>query len=559
MSRPSPDRARLLLQAALALLVLAAYAGVAGNGFINLDDNDYVTQNPRVQTGITWSGVVWAFTTGHSANWHPLTWLSHMLDCQIAGTTPLLPHLENLGLHLASTLLLFRLLERATGQIAASAFVAAVFGLHPLHVESVAWVAERKDVLSTLIGVLAIGAYVGWTKERSGGRFAVVVLLYALGLLAKPMLVTLPFLLLLLDLWPLRRDPSARLVLEKLPLFALAAASSATTFLVQRAAGAMSLGERVPFGLRVQNALVSVAAYLRKTIWPADLAVYYPHPATAYPGGRVALAALVLAGASALALAARRAHPWLLVGWLWFLGMLVPVIGLVQVGSQAMADRYTYLPIAGLAIAVGFEAADVARRKPAARGALAAAGAAAVLAWAYSTWIQVGFWRNDRTLFGHAVDVMPGNHVAHGILGNVLLRERRLGEAMTEYDEALRIRPDYAQAHSNAGMVLELGGRTDEAIEKYRTALRWSPDLPEAHLNLGQLLASHGRLAEGIAELEAALRSNPDLVEAHFNLGVALLAARRNSEAVAEFRKALELRPGYAEARRMIEKAGRPG
>jgi tetratricopeptide (TPR) repeat protein len=556
MSPPPSRRAKHAVSLALAVLVIAAYAGVARNGFINLDDNDYVTQNPYVQQGLTWKGIRWAFTTGHSANWHPLTWLSHMLDCQLAGTTPELPHLVNLGLHVASTVLLFRLFLRATSSIGPSAFVAAVFGLHPLHVESVAWIAERKDVLSAFFGILTMQAWVAWVEKPSAGRRIAVAVLYALGLLAKPMLVTLPFVLLLLDHWPLRRGRAlVSLALEKADLLALAAASSVTTFLVQRAAGAMSLSERVPFGLRAENALVSYATYLGRSLVPVDLAVYYPHPASSYPAGRVILGAVVVVGLSVIAWLAARPRPWIPVGWLWFVGMLVPVIGLVQVGSQAMADRYAYLPMIGLSIAIGFEAAELAKRAPAARVAATTLGVLAVLAWAWLTRIQVGYWRTDRTLFGHVVEVMPENHIAHGILGNVHLRERRLDLATEEYRTALRIRPSYAQAYSNLGMVLEFSGRPSDAIAQYRTALRWDPGLAEAHHNLGRLLATQGETAAGIAELEAALRSNPDLVEAHLNLGVVLLGAGRRAEAIAEFRRALELRPGYAEAQRMIEKA----
>jgi tetratricopeptide (TPR) repeat protein len=555
MTRPISGRAKLAVEIGLGLLVVVAYAQVARNGFINLDDNDYVTQNRYVQLGLTWKGIVWAFTTGHSANWHPLTWITHMIDCQIAGTTPALPHLVNLALHLASTILLFRLFLRATGELGASAFVGAVFGLNPLHVESVVWIAERKDVLSAFFGILTMGAYVRWAEEPTNVRRVLVSVLYALGLLAKPMLVTMPFVLILLDRWPLSRQrPLAALVREKLDLFALAAASSVATFLVQRAAGAVS--ERVPFGLRAENAVVSYAAYLWKTLVPVDLAVFYPHPGSAYPPGRVAIAALVVALISVVAWRTARARPWIAVGWLWFVGMLVPVIGLVQVGSQSMADRYAYLPMIGLSIAVGFELSERVRRSPALRAAALALLAFAIAAWSWLTWRQVGYWESDRTLFTHVVDVMPENHVAHGILGNVHLREGRIDLAMEEYQKALQIRPEYAQGHSNMGMALELSGKPAEAIAEYRAALRYDPRLAEAHMNLGQLLVKQGRTDLAIPELEAALRSNPDLVEAHQNLGVALLATGRRTEAIAQFRRALELRPNYAEAQRMIVKAG---
>jgi hypothetical protein len=564
MGRPTSERAKLAVEFGLAVLVIAAYAGVAKNGFIELDDNQYVTQNPYVQQGLTWKGIVWALTTGHSANWHPLTWITHMIDCQLAGTTPMLPHLVNLGLHVASTILLFRLFLRATGAFGPSAFIAAVFGLHPLHVESVAWIAERKDVLSAFFGILTMSAYVRWVEAPTKSRRVLVAVLYALGLLAKPMLVTLPFVLILMDVWPLRRlraagsgTSFAALALEKIDLLVLAVGSSVATFFVQRAAGAMTMSEFVPFRLREENALVSYATYLWKAIYPVDLAVYYPHPVTPYPPLRVALAAVVVAAGCVVAWLGARSRPWVTVGWLWFLGMLVPVIGLVQVGSQAMADRYMYLPMVGLSIAVGFEGAELARRSDALRSAVVALFLVAVGAWTWLTRRQVGFWETDRTLFGHVVDVLPENHLAHGILGNVHLRERRFDLAVAEYREALRIHPTYAQGYCNLGMVAELSGKPDEAIGRYREALRFDPNLAEAHHNLGQLFATQGKTDAAIAELEAALRSDPDLVEAHQNLGIAFLAAGRKAEALAQFRRALELRPGYGPAQRMIEKASR--
>jgi tetratricopeptide (TPR) repeat protein len=544
-------RIALAIGAALGLLTAGVYARVAWNGFIRLDDNDYVTASPHVQAGLSWSSIRWAFTTGHSANWHPLTWLSHMVDVQLFGMNPAGHHLTSLVLHVASTLLLFRLFLKTTGELWPSAFVGAVFGLHPLHVESVAWVAERKDVLSAFFWILTTLAYVAWTEERRPGRYALVVVLYALGLMSKPMLVTLPFTLLLLDVWPLGRG--ARRWREKIPLFVLAAASSAVTFLVQRAQGAMALSDRVPLPLRIENAVVACAAYLGKALVPVGLAVYYPHPGGAYPIVRVVGSALLLAAISGLVFRYRRERPCLPVGWLWFLGTLVPVIGLVQVGSQAMADRYTYVPMIGLSAAVAFGV-------PAIAPALLIAGA---LVWTPLTFLQVGLWRDDRTLFGHLVEVMPGNRLAHHILGCVDLGERRLDDAIREFEEALRIAPGYAEAISNLGVALELSGRADQAAEKYEEALRFSPGLAEAHHNLGRLLLVQHRLAPAIEHLEAALRSNPDLVEAHANLGDAFLVEGRRDDAIAQYQKALELRPGWAEIARKLELArsargGRP-
>jgi tetratricopeptide (TPR) repeat protein len=548
---PESSRSRLAIGIGLAVLTIAAYARVAGNGFINLDDNDYVTASPHVQAGLTCSSIRWAFTTGHSANWHPLTWLSHMLDVQLYGMNAGGHHLTSLALHVASTLLLFHLFLKTTGALYPSAFVAAVFGLHPLHVESVAWVAERKDVLSAFFWILTTLAYVEWTKKPQTSRYLLVVVLFALGLMSKPMLVTLPFALLLLDVWPLRR-PGAPFVREKIPLFLLAGASSVVTFLVQRAQGAMTLSDRIPIGLRVENALVSYAAYLGKAVVPARLAVYYPHTAEAYPAWQVAGAALLLGGITWFAWRSRDTRPWLVVGWLWFVGTLVPVIGLVQVGSQSMADRYTYVPLIGLSAAVAFEAAEV-------RGALAVLLLVGAAAWSALTWRQVGFWKDDRTLFGNLVQVMPENHLAHHILGCVYLREHRLDEAVEEFKEALRLRPTYAEASSNLGMALELSGKPAEAIEQYEGALRESPELAEAHHNLGRLLATQGHLEAAIPHLEAAVKSNPDLVEAHVNLGSAYMMSGRIDEAISRFEKALELRPGSADVQRRLDAARAAG
>ena len=559
----SERRRDLAACAVLVALTLAAYGRVAGNGFIDLDDNQYVTQNARVQAGLTAEGIRWAFTTGHSANWHPLTWLSHMLDFELFGLEPAGHHLVSLALHLASTLLLFRLFRTTTGALGPSAFVAAAFALHPLHVESVAWVAERKDVLSGFLGILAALAYVAWTKRGGAGRYALVVVLYALGLLAKPMLVTLPFVLLQLDLWPLRRIASpfrepqvlARLVREKLPLFALAAACCVVTYAVQRAAGAMSLGEQIPLAWRLQNAVVSYVLYLAQSIVPTGLAVYYPHRVEAYPLLQVAGSALLLAAITWTVVRAAGPRPWLAVGWFWFLGMLVPVIGLVQVGSQSRADRYTYLPMIGLSVAAAFGVAELVRRRPPLRPLAATASIAVVLAWTALTSRQVGYWKDDATLFGRVVAVMPENHVAHGVLGSVHLKAGRLPEAMAELRESLRLRPSYPQGHSNLGMALELAGRDAEAAAEYREALRWMPDLADAHYNLAGVLQRRGETSLAVEHYERALAIDPELPEAHHNLGLIRIGQGKVDEGIAHLERAVELKPSYADAVRHLEEA----
>jgi tetratricopeptide (TPR) repeat protein len=547
-------RSRVAAGLALALLTIGAYARVAGNGFIDFDDQAYVSSNPMVQAGLTWRGIAWAFTTSRSANWHPLTWISHMLDVQVYGMNAGGHHLTSLALHVASTLLLFYLFLRMTEALYPSVFVAAVFGLHPLHVESVAWVAERKDVLSAFFWISTTLAYVSWTEKKGTARYVAVLALFALGLLSKPMLVTLPFTLLLFDVWPLQR-PGWPLLFEKIPLFLLAASSSVITFLVQRGYGAMLLSERVPFGLRAENALVAYASYLGKAIAPVGLAVFYPHPAQAYPAWQVAGAALLLIATTAFALQERRNRPWLAIGWLWFLGTLVPVIGLVQVGPQALADRYTYLPMIGLSAAVGFGAAELSRRSAAARHASASLLVVAVAGWTAITWRQVGLWKDDRTLFGHMVEIMPGNHLGYGILGNVNLREGHDDAAILDYRRALELQPGYPLWLSNLGRAYLLSGRIPEAKAAFEAALRSNPDLAAAHHHLGYILAIQGDLDGAIEHDEAALRSDPDLPEAHYNLGGALMQKGRIDEAIAHCERALEIAPDFAPARNLLEAA----
>jgi hypothetical protein len=566
MPRRFGRTAAIAVAGLLALLTLVAYSRVVENGFVGLDDGDYVTDNPRVLAGLTGHGLAWAFTTGHAANWHPLTWLSHMLDVELFGLRAGGHHAMSLAIHLASTLLLYRLMLKMTSGLGASAFVAGVFALHPLHVESVAWVAERKDVLGAFFWILTTLAYVRWLDRPGSGRFALVVLLYALGLCAKPMLVTLPFTLLLLDFWPFRRIHApwndlrgvARLAREKLPLFALAAVSCAVTYAVQRSAGAMDAGDTISFGLRAQNAVVACATYLWRFVAPFDLAVFYPLPAAALPLSTVLLAALVVGGLTAFALWSARYRPWLTVGWLWFLGTLVPVLGLVQVGSQATADRYTYLPMIGLSIAVAFGVSDFVRelRQPRVWVATAATiGAALVLGWTALTWRQVAYWRDDAALFGRALEVVPGNYLAHGVLGVGHLRAGRLAEAEAELREAVAQRPNFALGHCNLGAVLERQDLAAEAEAEYETALRLSPRLAEAHHNLGRLVGMQGRTALAIEHLEAALRASPEYVDAHLDLGVALLHENRRAEAIAHLERAVELRPDYEDARRALARA----
>jgi protein O-mannosyl-transferase len=548
---PAAPRPRHDLWICLGLLavIFAVYAQVAHFDFVNFDDPEYVLRNAHVRGGVTPGGLAWAFGSGYGANWFPLTWISHMLDVQLFGMDAGFHHLTNVLLHALASLLLFAFLRRATRALVPSAFVAFLFALHPLHVESVAWVAERKDVLSAVFWFLALWAYVRYTERPSAARYLQTLAAFALGLMAKPMIVTLPFVLLLLDAWPLGRlRPSWPRIREKLPFFALSAAVSLVTYEVQRAGGAVMTVSAIPLMLRIENALVSYVDYILKMLWPAGLAVFYPYPLSV-PAWQVAAAALTIAAITFLAVRAFSARPYLTVGWLWYLGTLLPVIGLVQVGTQARADRYMYVPAIGLAIMLAWSIASFGNRA-------AMAMAAACAAWAALTWVQLGYWRNSETLFRHALAVTRDNAIAEHNLGSALLDEPgRLPEAIAHLRAALRINPGSAQAHTDLGSALAKAGRPGEAIAEFRAALAGAPGSAVVHNNLANALAASGQPLEAIREYDAALRIDPaynearqNLAIAHFDAGVSFAKAGRAPEAVAEFQEALRLLPGYADA-----------
>ena len=530
--------------------------------FVALDDPAYVTANPHVAGGLTWQNVSWAFTATHAANWHPLTWLSHMLDVQLFGMSARAHHLVSLALHLASTLLLFLLLARMTAAPARSAFVAALFAVHPLHVESVAWVAERKDVLSTFFWMLALLAYVQYARasgqaRRSrlfrGGWYGLVLVTLALGLLAKPMLVTLPFVMLLLDAWPLGRFTRAtagRLLLEKLPLFLLVAGSSVVTLVVQRQGGAMTAFQKHPAGLLVENVLVSYATYIIEMVWPARLAMFYPMPAS-IPAWKIGGAAVLLALVSAMAIRLARRRPYVAVGWLWYLGTLVPVIGLVQVGLQAHADRYTYIPLIGLFIIVAWGTADLLARWRSARIIAPSAAGLVVLACALQAHAQVRYWRNSDALWAHTLDVTGSVESArsHFNSGLVFSRQGRIDEAIEEFSQAARLDPEFADAHYDLGLALASRGRTAEAIRAFESVTRLEPAFAQGQLELGVALLTAGRVAEATAPLMRAVQLDPLLGPAHHNLGLALASQGRMGDSIQPFTDAVRLQPDFAEAR----------
>jgi tetratricopeptide (TPR) repeat protein len=557
-----------LISLLLAAATLAVYWQVGNHDFINYDDPLYVTENLRVQAGLTFDNVRWAFTTFEASNWHPLTWLSHMLDVELFGMHPRGHHLTSVVLHAINSMVLFLVLTRMTAAPGRSAIVAALFALHPLHVESVAWVAERKDVLSTLFFLLTIGAYVAYARRPASGRYLVVATVYALGLMAKPMLVTLPCLLLLLDYWPLRRFhfsparaegeatrtlpeperwPTGRLIMEKLPLLLLTLAASLVTLHAQSTSQAMASADYVPLAFRLLNALSAYVGYISKMLWPVDLAVLYPLPVQRGIVNGLLCAGLLL-GISLAVVRWRKQAPYLPVGWFWYLGTLVPVIGLVQVGVQAMADRYTYIPLTGLFIMAVWGGSELLGKRRY-RRAVESAGAGTLLAvCALLTWHQLGHWQNSLTLMSHTIRVTERNWMAHTSLGLALADQGRYVEAIGHYREAIRISEVNFLAHNNLGLVLVQSGRPAEAITHYREAIRINPQWYGAYMNLGATLANLGRTEEAITPFQKAAELQPGSAEAHYSLASALGKNDRLEEAASHFTAALRLKPDFADA-----------
>jgi protein O-mannosyl-transferase len=534
----------------LALLTLILYLPVRNYGYIAYDDDLYVTENRVVQAGLTWAGAKWAFTGFHASNWHPVTWLSHMLDCQLFGMNPGAHHLMNVLLHCANTVLLFLLLFQMTAAVWPATFVAALFAWHPLHVESVAWIAERKDVLSTFFALLSLHAYVGYGQERDRapkGKLALALVCFALGLMSKPMLVTLPCVFLLLDYWPLKRAPLrfgaiVRLALEKWPFFVLTAASCVVTFIAQREEAMVDLEHR-PLGARAANAIVAYATYLAKTVWPRDLAVIYPL-ADHLPLATVAVSAAVIIAISAFAWRTRGSRPYLLTGWLWFVGTLVPVIGLVQVGRQAMADRYTYLPLIGIFIAIVYGGRDLAQRFRLSALQSGIVSAVILVACAAGTLQQLNYWRDSKVLFARTVAVTKENDIARVNLGVALEEDGRKEEALAQYREALRINPKRGQVNNNIANLLAASGRHDEALMHYQEALRAKPNAPLPHLNVGTLLIDMGRDDEGMRHYAEAARLLPDDPRPWYLMAKALLKQNDSARAAVHFRESLRRGPG---------------
>jgi protein O-mannosyl-transferase len=537
-------------------LVLAAMTWLVfkltlGYDFVNYDDFVYVADNPVVRGGLSLQGIAWAFTHNVNDNWTPLAVISHMLDCQLYGTNAGWHHLTSVLLHAASAILLFLVLKGVTGARWRSAFVAAVFAIHPLHVESVAWISERRDVLSGLFFMLTLGAYASYVRRPwSWGRYLMVGLMLALAMMSKPMMVTLPFVLLLLDYWPLRRvaQPGCplvpgRLIVEKIPFLALSIAVCAVTLFAQQEAIST-----LPLATRIGNALVSYVVYLEQMIYPAGLAVYYPYPAHGLPLGKIIMALFLLLVITTGAAAMQQKRPWLLFGWLWYLGMLVPAIGLIQSGAWAHGDRFTYLPQIGLYLALAWAAADWCAGRRHYRTVLGGGAVVMLVALMFSARAQTAYWRNSETLWTHALDCTSDNFIAENNLGNVLLEKGQVDEAIFHCQKALQITPGFAEAHINIGNALVQKGRVDEAIAQYQEALQIKPANAGADYNLGTALLKKGRVDEAIAQYQIALQIKPDYWEAHNNLSAALLQQGRVDEAIVHGQTALAIMPGVAEA-----------
>jgi tetratricopeptide (TPR) repeat protein len=531
----------LLICLFLAAVTLAVFWNLQYYDFILYDDPPYVILNPHVQSGLNVSSIFWALTTMEMSNWHPLTWLSLMLDYHLFRLNPAGYHWTNLIIHIANTILLFTVLRRMTEDIWRSALVAALFAIHPLHVESVAWISERKDVLSAFFWFLTMWVYVRYTERPGPQRNLLVIASFSLGLMAKPMLVTLPFVLLLFDIWPLRRlaNPFSRsgetlsgglnsirltwshALWEKLPLFLLAGISCVLTYLVQTSWEAVGSLEAFPLDIRLANALIAYMQYMMKLICPTDLAFFYPYIVW-WPPWVVAGAALLLAGLTFLILRYMRARPHITVGWLWYLGTLVPVIGIVQVGSQAMADRYTYIPLIGLFIVIAWGVPDLLGDQRFKKPLLAVLSGVVLIFLALSSWQQVQYWRNSVTLFEHALSVTSKNYLAHNNLGVALFFEGRIAEAVRHYESALRIKPNFADAHYNIGMALAAQGKYEEAIRSYREALRFRPDDASTYNNIGVALAAQGDYDGAVDHYSTALRIRPDHGKSRANLAASL-------------------------------------
>ncbi|MBN1787785.1 MAG: tetratricopeptide repeat protein [Sedimentisphaerales bacterium] len=579
----------LIISICLIIATFAIYWPVYRHDFVRYDDGTYVIYNTNIHSGLNLKSIRWAFTAGYASNWHPLTWISHTVDYQLFKDAPGGHHIVNVLFHILNTILLFYVLWKMTDTIWASAFVAAAFALHPLHVESVAWVAERKDLLSTFFWILTMWAYTCYVRSLKFKWYLLTLLLFILGLMSKPMLVTVPFVLLLLDYWPLERKFSQRLLIEKIPLLICSAASCVITFISQQRGGATRLIESFSLTTRVENSIVSYITYIMKMFWPSRLAVFYPHPGNTLSTIKVVLCALLLLLISIYFIYKMRRHRFLAVGWLWYLGTMVPVIGLVQVGAQAMADRYTYMTLTGLFIIIAFSAKEFIpkwRNKNIVLGSLAVITLTASTAAAAR---QVRHWKNDLSLFGHAIQVTENNYVMIDNYAITLITQGQYDQAGRYFSKSLSIKPDSPNVHNNLGNLLMRNNRIKEAEEHFRLAIKYKPDFKEAYYNLYTALREQGRFEEAGGCCAQALSIDPNFVKAYlclaiisndmkkyeqaieysnkaleiepaniyaYNcLGIALAGLGRTDEAIQAYRTALQINPGNAASSRLLKNA----
>jgi tetratricopeptide (TPR) repeat protein len=578
----------------LIVATFVAFGRIVANDFINFDDDKYITENNNIKSGINPESIKWAFTSSHASNWHPLTWISHMLDWRLFGANAAGHHLVSLLLHIGSAILLFLFLNKTTSSIWPGAFVTAFFALHPLRVESVAWAAERKDVLSMFLGLAVLYTYALYVEKPKLSKYYLCLILFAASLLAKPMLVTLPFVLLLLDYWPLerwqkafavvnvplsgsvsdrsdkkktkqRKDGSTKekkismpltnrakiihsLLWEKSPFIFLAIVSSIMTIWAQNKGGAVASLEKLPFLERILNAIVSYVAYLLKIFWPVNLAVFYPYEQF-LPSWQVFGAALILLGISIAVIYAIKKAPFLFVGWFWYLGTLIPVIGLMQVGKQSMADRYTYLPSIGIGIMIAWGAPYFLPKEEQARKKILISIVSVLLtALIFLTWQQCGYWKNSVVLYDHVLKVTKNNDLAHYNLANELVKQKNTTQAIAHYFAAIKINPYYSDAHSNLGAALAVQGKNEEAIAHYLAAIKINPDQEEAHSNLGVVLAAEGRAEEAIAHYLMAIKINPNYDDAYYNLANLFMKQGKIKEAIENYRQAIKINPDHYNA-----------
>ena len=583
----------------LTIALCSVYLQVKDHQFINYDDQQYVTENSHVLSGLNPGNIKWAFTSVYASNWHPLTWISHMMDVDIFGMKPGMHHLTNVIFHILNSILLLIVLNQMTGALWRSAVVAALFALHPLHVESVAWIAERKDVLSTFFWMLTMLAYHRYVGSHTISKYLLMILLFGLGLMAKPMLVTLPFVLLLLDFWPLKREELnlstngsqttllwwlktnprgiLRLILEKVPLMIMALAASGITFYAQSAGGSVTSLERMSFGTRIQNVIISYVAYLWKMIWPLNLAVFYPYPKQ-FSILTVVVCFWLLIAITVIVVMSVRRFPYLVTGWFWYLGTLVPVIGIVQVGYQSMADRYTYIPMIGIFVMIAWGIPELLDKWQFKKIALATLTGIVIPILIVCSWMQVGYWKNSNTLFEHALNMTVNNDVAHyslakdlidhgefddalkhctealkihpynshanNIMGLVLKKRGEISKAISYYSKAIQIDSNYVEAYNNLGSAFINQGKNSEAVKQFSRAIEIEPECVFAYINMGVALANQGRLNEAIHQYHKALQIRPDSFEAHYNLGIALISQGKIDESIDQYKKVLGIDPG---------------